>query len=363
MIVLLHAYSRSNAGDGLLVDEALALLERAGVPAHEVHVVAADAESFADLNNVRPALARNSGASRYCQALGGLQLLAGLPHPTRQLVESADALVAVGGGYLRAGRAKEAITSLLAHGSQLRLAARSGKPTVYLPQSIGPLRGPVGFLFRRWLRRIDAVIARDDVTAQELAPSRNVHRVPDLGVLKVGQLAQSLPTVDPAGPVLLAARQLPEPRTYRPALSQFLTMSPDVECVVQSSVGGGNDDPCFYNEIGVIGPLARMSDRLPIASVVVSVRLHGAIQAMLAGVPAIHLSYERKGLAAFSDLGLERYVHSARDFDPQAVRTQVDQLKRDASPYWKSVWTAEEDLRKKGRLLEELVRRTVTRSS
>jgi polysaccharide pyruvyl transferase WcaK-like protein len=66
--------------------------------------------------------------------------------------------------------------------------------------------------------------------------------------------------------------------------------------------------------------------------VVVSVRLHGAIASLLAGWPAIHLSYERKGWGAYQDLGLDEWVHDARAFDVEKVAAQARELARDPSP-------------------------------
>jgi len=63
------------------------------------------------------------------------------------------------------------------------------------------------------------------------------------------------------------------------------------------------------------------------------VRLHGAIAALLAGRPAIHLAYERKGWGAYQDLGLDEFVHDARTFDPAAVAAQTRALAADPAPF------------------------------
>jgi polysaccharide pyruvyl transferase WcaK-like protein len=71
--------------------------------------------------------------------------------------------------------------------------------------------------------------------------------------------------------------------------------------------------------------------------VVVSTRLHGAVQSLLAGVPAVHLGYERKSWSAYEDLGLSDYVHNARSFDPAAVAAQALALVPDPSAFWQRI--------------------------
>lgn len=61
--------------------------------------------------------------------------------------------------------------------------------------------------------------------------------------------------------------------------------------------------------------------------VVISVRLHGSLQSMISGCPSIHLSYERKGFGAFSDLGVSEYCHGFKSFNPKLIEKQVNALK------------------------------------
>jgi hypothetical protein len=55
----------------------------------------------------------------------------------------------------------------------------------------------------------------------------------------------------------------------------------------------------------------------------VSVRLHGSLESLLNGVPSYHLSYERKGFGAYADLGLNRWVANAADFDADEVAATI----------------------------------------
>ena len=86
--------------------------------------------------------------------------------------------------------------------------------------------------------------------------------------------------------------------------------------------------------------------------VIVSVRLHGALAALIAGCPAIHLAYERKGWGAYEDLGITSYVHDARTFDPSLVIAQTQELHEDPEPFWARVKAAAPALRNQ---YEELV--------
>ncbi len=72
-----------------------------------------------------------------------------------------ESVVAVGGGYFRAVDATSSIGTVLNHLPQLMAAGRSGVPSLYLPQSIGPLKGPVGARGASRPRRVDAVCVRD----------------------------------------------------------------------------------------------------------------------------------------------------------------------------------------------------------
>jgi hypothetical protein len=101
------------------------------------------------------------------------------------------------------------------------------------------------------------------------------------------------------------------------------------------SVAEGQDDGAFYRSIGLesAGTSLELVKSLDIG-VALSVRLHGALQAILEGLPTIHLSYERKGWGAYADLGLTEWVHDARSFDPENVGQQLDALLADPTPYW-----------------------------
>jgi polysaccharide pyruvyl transferase WcaK-like protein len=365
MIAVLHAYSRANAGDGLLVDLALERLNRAGVPSEEVLVVAMEPASFADLPRVAklgtPGRKPDLETMRAAWSGSVVRLAAAMHRPigaTSRLLSGVDGYLAVGGGYLRAGNRVNMLGTLINHLPPLSVAAYSDKPSLYLPQSIGPLTGRVGNRVRRLLSEIDEVHVRDNRSVAELSLP-NVRRTPDLAVL---ELAESLSTVGPrsvVGPPMIVARALSEAPDYIARLHALAAELGTVTWGVQTEGSADKSDRTFYHSIGV-HPGARVVDLLAAGQgPVVSVRLHGALQSLIAGVPAIHLGYERKSWGAYADLGLERFVHSARSFDPKVVAAQVRELQEDPSAFWGAVHRRAEQLRATSSELDASVRRLV----
>jgi polysaccharide pyruvyl transferase WcaK-like protein len=252
----------------------------------------------------------------------------------------------VGGGYLRSGNRAEGWKALIAHGTQILCAAISaGSRTIYLPQSVGPFNGLPGFLLKRLIRRcVGTIFLRDDKSNQELRHWRGI-RIGDLVVLEIARRVQ-LTVVQPAidrQKVYFVFRDLsgkPYSDAYLRNVKRLAQLIPDAEFVLQSS-GRGNSDDEFYRR--VFGIECRTSLREALQqrdAIVVSVRLHGSLESVLAGVPSIHLSYERKGVAAYRDLGLDEYVFHASDFDPAAIATLVEQLRTVPHLFWHRLNTA-----------------------
>jgi polysaccharide pyruvyl transferase WcaK-like protein len=348
MVALIHAYSRRNAGDGLLVDLSLDRLRRAGVAWEDCEVFALDAASFSDLPHVhqvgvpgrRPSPSMiPAGAQLAASVLEGATGRRVRLGRLAEVLARAGAIVAVGGGYLRTGTAVSSLGTLLNHIPQLATAARSTAQTVYLPQSIGPLRGPVGGLVARLLRRIDLVCVRDDRSRDELRPFLSPVRFPDLAVLQLGeQLGGLNQTARNGGRVVLVGRELPNGRPYEERLLALADRLGEVVWAAQAEGLGTKSDLSLYERLGVRSGgrlLDVLNDSDP--GVVVSTRLHGAVQSLLAGVPAVHLGYERKSWGAYADLGLSNYTHDARTFDPDAVAAQTRALLADPADFWKRV--------------------------
>lgn len=334
---LLHAYSTRNSGDGLLVDLSIALLRDAFGADTDVSIVAADPASFTAYPNVlrAPVLAagaagRVTAAAMAVLPVGANPALAKL----RALLTRVDLIVGVGGGYLRARNCVEALKLEAGHLLQMRAAQAARKPAVYLPQSIGPAAGNpllAGHL-KSLLAGFETVFVRDDRSMALLAANPNTRRAPDLAVLEFARRAARVracarrSSARP-GHVALVLRRPPawnaaQRAHYHAQTDALIERLRTVCCVTFAvqSTGRGNDDAAYYREHGF--PAARMlkdvlANDTPDA--VVSVRLHGALESILHGVPAFHLSYERKGFGAYDDLGVGNWVANAADFDSNAV--------------------------------------------
>jgi polysaccharide pyruvyl transferase WcaK-like protein len=372
MIGVLHAYSRTNAGDGLLVDLTLDRLARCGVTPSDVVLVALDPDSFPEVPRrvamgargralaweLLPAAARAFAAGVSAAARRPLGALA------RDLTEC-EAVVAVGGGYLRAVDATSSIGTALNHLPQLALAARAPVPSLYLPQSIGPLRGPVGAAVRRGLRGVDAVCVRDRSSAADLDQAPNVSRVPDLAVLDLAERVDRIEPVSSGGRVGLVARPVAHAAGYEDHLRSLADELGDrAVWLVQTTGDRTKSDAVHYERLGVeaSGSLGDMLATREL-SAVVSVRLHGALMTLGAGVPAIHLSYDRKGPTAFGDLGLEDWCIDVRHAEPVGLRTAVEGLLkgRAAAAYWDRLDAHKARLRRASEELDELVGATLRR--
>jgi hypothetical protein len=156
--------------------------------------------------------------------------------------------------------------------------------------------------------------------------------VPDLAALRLGRTLQTGLQPTHGRRQIVIARDLAFP-SYHARLRALQRCLPADWAVHSRALG--QDDSLYYRKLGV--PIAGESIDLfssGTAGVVISVRLHGALQAILAGIPAIHLGYEYKGSGAFADLGLTEWLHDAGSFDPEAVAQQARDLIRDPRRYW-----------------------------
>ena len=317
-VALLHAYSAENSGDGLLVRATLDLVHAALGADVEVSVFASYPESFASL-----------GLPAYRTKPGRLGYERGYVRHIRSLDETADLVVGVGGGYLRAPGGAASAKCALVMVPQLRAAASSRRPSIYLPQSVGPLTGAVGSEIRRRLAGVDSIYMRDDRSICELGLP-NATRMPDLAILQMSDRGETR-EVDPV-PVLNV-------RPFRGAtlpasVADLRRRLPVVDGFVQSTVSSNND----IASVAAVEPRRTLSrDEFYAVSgdrprrVVVAMRLHCALEALDAGHYVVHLAYERKGFGAFEDLGLGAFVHPVARFDPSGVTRQVAQLLADGA--------------------------------
>ncbi len=308
-VLILHAYSADNAGDGLLVRETLALLEEA-FGSFDATMLASRPDSFAELGiPTFPTVPTRRGWDRRTRTV-------------LRNIDEFDLVVGVGGGYLRAGTPVEVAKSALVMGPQLWAASRSSTPSVYLPQSIGPARFGTRRLLTRLLRGIDTVMVRDDRTFEEVGGPTLV-RTPDLAAASIAAGRVSGAPVE-SQPVLsirsVHGRINPDIYVLAERIAPY-------DGYVQSTIGGNDDRPAS----ATLAP-ARTIERSELMGagsaprVVVAVRLHAALMALAAGHYVVHLAYERKGFGAFDDLGISPWVHRVNGFDVDTVAAQVQQL-------------------------------------
>ncbi len=311
-VLVLHAYSASNAGDGLLVTETVRLVREAFGAETSLTILASQPETFSHIEaEIYPSIPTIRGWDRrYLHAL--------------RSIDDFDFVVAVGGGYLRAGTAIEAVKTLLVHGPQLRAAARSSAPTAYLPQSVGPVRFGLRRAVERRLAQIGSVMLRDDRSMTEFTQANPV-RLPDLATVELDGPGPIAPDPVPVLSVRSVHGKVPSRLfTLAEALGTY-------DQFVQSTTSGNDDRPATAEFVGR-SVLSR--EQLLDAGaegfkprVVIAVRLHAALMALRAGHYVVHLAYERKGFGAFTDLGISEYVHSVNHFDVDAVLAQIITLR------------------------------------
>jgi polysaccharide pyruvyl transferase WcaK-like protein len=327
---LLHAYSSHNSGDGLLVKLSLKAIRAAGVT-RTITVVCLDKASFAGYLNDPNIKLISLGEFLRCRIRNAFS--------RRRVV-----YFGVGGGYLRASSKSEGWKSFIAHCSQILMSSIGGQShRIYFPQSVGPFdTGPGKMLASLVRRHVERIFLRDDKSVLELAHPAAT-RTGDLVVLEIAREAMAGTLRRPAAvkpQVYLVFRDL-QGKPYRDAYLQriraLMALLPDARLAVQAR-GRGNSDDVFYREHLGMSNAVLLKDVLAEGNaIVVSVRLHGSLESVLAGVPSVHLAYERKGRAAFSDLGLDEFAFHASDFDPQAVADAVRSIMLDEEQYWMRV--------------------------
>lgn len=311
-VLILHAYDANNAGDGLLVDETVRLVREACGQDTELTLIASRPETF-----------RHIGAMT-CSGVPSRWGWDRTYWRTLLDINRFDLVVGVGGGYLRARTPLEAMKTAIVHGPQLLASARAGGRSVYLPQSVGPMRFGLKHLVENLLRRINVVMLRDDRSMTEFGVV-GAQRFPDLAAIGV-KGPETLDLVDrvPVMSVRALKGRVPQ-RVFELAagLGEF-------DIYVQSTTNGNDDRGASSQFIA-----RRILDRGAFVGaqadparprVVIAMRLHAALMALRAGHYVVHLAYERKGFGAFEDVGIPEYVHNVRRFDVGQVLQQANEL-------------------------------------
>lgn len=340
-VVILHAYSAFNRGDGLLVEAALRFVREALGEDAATTLIAREPESF---------------------QIEGLQVLAAPPSirfvsdlsKIWKAIREADLLLGVGGGYARGPKPAPLLKFLIGHSWQMLLAWPRRAHTVYLPQSVGPFPSLLWMILRRFYKGIEHAAVRDDRSLRDLQLD-STRRVPDCAVLnmpgrKVGSEHQ------PVAPIVFSARAVDGIAT---GLLMELAARLDIFDGYIQSATLGNDDTAVMERIGarrMLDPDELLGSRAP-RRVVIAVRLHAALMAIEAGHYVVHLAYERKGFGAFDDLGLTQYCHNVNRFSVDHVSKQAHELLTSAEARQSYDDSINDRLRQVRSQRDELVRR------
>ncbi|MFV0525117.1 MAG: polysaccharide pyruvyl transferase family protein [Acidimicrobiales bacterium] len=332
-IALLHAYRAANRGDGWLVALSRRLvLEATGI---EPTVFALDPQGvgprarpvFADPLPVRAA------ATALLSATGATTGLAPIELPD---ADELAAAIGIGGGYLRCTDPVHEAVFRAHHLPQLRLMARLGPRSAYLPVSVGPFRRGLGRTVRRSLAATAWVAVRDDRSTRYLSGRGRPLRHPDLAACSIGVDRPGM-AARADGAVGITLRALPGTNLGFDAAARLERLGLTVHYGLQSSKGRTNDDRSLYRDQGVpdepVDFGALISGPEP-PTVVVAGRLHAALAAIASGIPTIHIGYERKSVGAFTDLGLADWVVDAWTGTPEDLADRALDLATDPDRYW-----------------------------
>ncbi|MFV0259477.1 MAG: hypothetical protein ACK5PP_13655, partial [Acidimicrobiales bacterium] len=309
-VALLHAYRAANRGDGWLVALSRRLVVEATGTEPDVYALdPAGMGSRAHPVFTDPVRAR-AGASALLSATGPTTRFAPIRLPDPGELTAA---IGIGGGYLRCTDPIHEAVFRAHHLPQLRLMARLGPRSGYLPVSVGPFRAGLGRTVRRQLAATGWVAVRDDRSARYLSGRGLPLRHPDLAACSIGVDRPDLAT-RADGVIGVALRSLPGTTLGFDTVARLEQRGLTVRYGLQSSEGRTNDDRGLYRDRDVLDQAVDFGDLIsgPASpAVVLAGRLPAALAAIAAGVPTIHLGYERKSVGAFTDLGLADWVVDA----------------------------------------------------
>ncbi|MDH6578063.1 polysaccharide pyruvyl transferase family protein [Kitasatospora sp. MAP5-34] len=361
-IVVVNAYVRGNAGDAALLSVCLrhireafpgARVEVAGMEDATVHP---SFEGAANLGSIRRYVADGevSRLRRIVRRLAAAQIAVAylvLPVFTRSLllrllpaearreaaaVLDADLVVSMGGGYLLARPGLDGYQNIFFVLLPVLLAQLTATPVVFAPQSFGPFPArSQRWLVRRTLHRAALVLAREDVSVNELRdcglPERQIRRAVDAGFAFAPSPStdwRALLGLDREQPLVgvTARRWLDRAGQdrYERALAETIdTIQADgVRVVLIPQVSTdylGDDDRIVESRIAAhctSVPL-RVDDRVDYREIkslydectfLIGTRFHSVIFSLTGGVPCIAIEYEHKTRGIMADLGLAEWV-------------------------------------------------------
>ena len=366
--LIVNAYAVGNWGDTAIAEATIAAARRAGF--RRVVVATADAAThasvWADLgaDATVPSLVRlgdgpTRGTARRLALLArvvGRYLRArtgGSADPAMRAYRDADAVIAVGGGYLGGAKSGVNLVKLV----NIRAALDAGRPTIVAGVSVNPSSSMVRRLLR-WGLRGSTIFTRDRPSAELLddlgAPAAVV---PDMAVI-----APSL--LDARSRVVAGRPRVGRigwaPRAYRAdhsawgrpeatqavvheALRQVLRSGEvELDLISHVYVTDVDDDSVAVaaildgfdaderSRIRVVGPansLPEAIERYRDLDVLVTSRMHAAIFAMAVGTPALAMDYEPKVSRVLGDLDLaDRVLATDGSLRVEDVVARIEQL-------------------------------------
>lgn len=326
-IFLLHAYSPKNSGDGLLIKLSIDKIRAAGLTG-DISVVCLDTASFIP----------------YLSGFDNVKVLSIFEFLINSLKIKRNEVYffGVGGGYLRSGYMKEGFKATAVHGLQLFLMSfYTKRKSFYFPQSIGPLNGFFGKIIAHLLKKVDVLCVRDDKSKSELDfLGDNVYRMPDLVADKILNETILSETDYNYDSVCFVFRDLPTTKVNNEYIQKIkeLYEKCDNSFLALQSDGRGNNDKEFYKKVFGLDNVPLMKDVLAFKNpIVVSVRLHGSLESILNRKPSYHLAYERKGFAAYNDLGLDGFVQHVSNFNVNEVIDKIKSIMNEPKSYWEQV--------------------------
>lgn len=337
-IWITNAYDSNNLGDDYLLRS---VLQRAAIPAdlpHSLTIVSHHPESVRYLGSqsrISPGWKSPASPTAIRAAAGGRNILS----LGRLSVDSRpDVVLVMAGGYTAMNSSADALLFANDHLLTLDLPRKYGMPGFMFPVSIGPLHWTIRRRLQKTYRAYHTILVRDDESAEELGHLSNTVRVPDLAVQEIAERFRLHPPVGANAGICLIARDLRESgMSYienLQALQGILKRNFETQWRLQVPM-----DSLFYQRAALpfLGEPLHYETLGESVKVTVSVRLHGALMSILNGIPAIHLSYDRKGMGAYGDLGLGEWLHPADDFDPIRVAGQAEALANDPAGFWAAI--------------------------
>ena len=386
-VVIVNAFERGNRGDAALLSAVIEQVTEA-FPQAQVAVCGfehpAERPEFDGVPNLG-SIRRYAGDERvsrivcHLRKLYAVALVAGITLGLRRplarradrllpaevaaefkALAGADLVISLSGGYLRGSADLAADVSVAFLLLPLWIAARCGVPVLCAPQSYGPF--PTRFqraLVRRVLPRARVVSAREDISRallEELGvPAALIRRDVDSAFAftcrskrawreELGIGADETVYLFTARSYLPADQQDGYERAMAEAVAHLarggarVVLAPQVTCAYKS-----DDDRIVQRRIVALADHPRVisieDDELShhdvmalysAADYMVGTRFHSVIFSLLAHVPCIAISYERKGRGIMRDLDLERWVIDMADVTGERLIPLIERMRADA---------------------------------